>query len=184
MHQLFDVQELQLGRRKFRSGSSGVVHVVGDPRMGMPAVTKPRHETSLSAKIMFGNKRFSFEVMELDRSPQSIAKLVKKKGREGFVPSSWDMILATLNCPVQSFQVKFEDIVSLECRSTGEEWELVLNLKKPVSCYAKSPSSNWKTVESPLANCKTIRCVTAAPSDPSDPSARRGSASTRFETLP
>ena len=62
-------------------------------------------------------------------------------------------------------KVKFEDVQSLECvGGCGPEWELVLNLKKPPSCYKKTNGS-WATVESPaaIASAKTIRCVTRAP---------------------
>ena len=65
--------------------------------------------------------------------------------------------------PYPPFKVKFEDVQSLECRGCGHEWELVLNLKKPPSCYSKTNGSSWVTVESPVASAKTIRCVTRAP---------------------
>lgn len=160
----FNLQELQLGRRKFRSGTSGAP--VQLRPMGQQQPEKiPRYETLLCGKIMFGNKRFSFETLELDRSHANINKILKRKNvpEEEKIPTLLEVLLARTRAPLYSFQVKFEDVQSLECRGCGHEWELVLNLKKPPSCYSKTNGSSWETVESPVASAKTIRCVTRAP---------------------
>ena len=137
-----------------------------DPRLGIPAKSIQRHETFLCGKIMFGNKRFSFEVLEHDYSPENMAKILRKNkmcDREEFVPTFWNLTMAKLKSPVYSYQVKFEDVQSMECRRLQEEWEMVLHLKKPLSCYSKTDGNSWHTVESPVGNAKTIRCVTAPP---------------------
>ncbi|CAJ1406886.1 unnamed protein product [Effrenium voratum] len=170
----FNLQDLQIGRRKFRSGTSGpAIHLPADRLLGALPQAVQRYETFVCGKIMFGNQRFSFEVRELDRSPQNIAKLLRKKcDREAYAPTFLDMTLATMHSPVQSFQVKFQDVASMECRNVSQEWELVLKLKKPLSCYSKTNGRSWQTVESPLANAKTIRCVTA-PCEPKNGSERQ-----------
>lgn len=163
----FNLQELQLGRRKFRSGTSGAAVQLSPLEPGQRQPEKiQRYETLLCGKIMFGNKRFSFETLELDRSHANINKMLKRKNlAEEKIPSLLEVLLARTQAPLYSFQVKFEDVQSLECvGGCGPEWELVLNLKKPPSCYKKTNGS-WATVESPaaIASAKTIRCVTRAP---------------------
>lgn len=159
----FNLQDLQVGRKKFRSGSSAPAVQLNDRLMAEGLQRKlQRNETFLCGKILFGNKRFSFEVMEMDRSAGNIAKLLRNKD-ENFAPTFFDMMIASTRCPVQSFQVKCEDVLSMECRQLHEEWELVLNLKKPLSCYAKTNGGSWQTAANPGA--KTISCRTAAPDE-------------------
>lgn len=50
----------------------------------------------------------------------------------------------------------------MECQQLGDEWELLLHLKKEASCYIKT-DGGWETGESPVESATTIRCVTAAP---------------------
>ena len=163
----FNLQEVQIGRRKFRSGTSGpAVQLRGDPRVGLAPQRLPRYETSLCGKIMFGNKRFSFETSEFDRSAQNINKILRRKNIDPseVTPTFLEVSLAKLQSPLYSFQAKFEDIQSMQCQKLHDEWELVLNLNKPLFCYTKTNGS-WQTVESPVGSAKTLRCVTSAPSN-------------------
>lgn len=165
----FNVKELQIGRRKWRSGTSGpAVQIAGDPLLGTPPQKVPRNETFLCGKIMLGNKRFAFEVLEINRSPENVAKILRKQriargDREDFAPTFWNVSLARLHSPLYSFQLKFEDVLSMESHALYDEVELVFTLKKALSCYMKTNGGSLQTVESPVGNAKTIRCVTAPP---------------------
>ena len=164
----FNLQELQIGRRKWRSGTSGpMIKLMPDPMMGL-AEPKPiqRYETCLCGKIMFGNKRFAFEVLEVDCSHEKVAEVLRKKKirpRDEFEPTFFNLLLAKSHFPIYSFQVKFEDVVSLECQPLHGEWEAVVQLKKPLSCYMKTNGSSLVTVESPVGIAKTVRFITGPP---------------------
>ena len=167
----FNVKELQIGRRKWRSGTSGpAVQIAGDPLLGTPPQKVPRNETFLCGKIMLGNKRFAFEVLEINRSPENVAKILRKQriargDREDFAPTFWNVSLARLHSPLYSFQLKFEDVLSMESHALHDEVEveLVFTFKEALSCYMKTNGGSLQTVESPVGNAKTIRRVTAPP---------------------
>jgi hypothetical protein len=86
--------------------------------------------TCKRSTLRFGNKRFSFETLELDRSHANINKILKRKNvpEEEKIPTLLEVLLARTRAPLYSFQVgvaKRNGIWPIEIpdlQSTNEEF--------------------------------------------------------------
>lgn len=149
----FHVAHLQADEKVWTAGREGAMVSFGDGverlRVGGSGQL-PQKEVLLSGKVLFGRRRFAFEVQVLDRNPEAVRKLLKKAqqieeerfgprdfGQRDFdkkVSLDWfDAYRAQEYAAKHSIQVKFEDIERVEV--AGEEVTLVLS--KVPQCYVK-----------------------------------------------
>eukprot|EP00438_Fugacium_kawagutii_P024702 Skav235542 [mRNA] locus=scaffold3067:204385:208395:+ [translate_table: standard] len=168
----FHVAHLQAGEKVWTAGPGRAMVSFGDGRNFRQL---PEQEVLLSGKVLFGRRRFAFEVQVLDRKPEAVRKLLKKAQQiedERFGPRDFDDFgqrdldkKGTLDwfdaykaqeyTAKHSIQVKFEDIERVEV--AGEEVHLVL---RKVQCYVK-PDGEMAIVN--MECCKDItggaRCI-------------------------
>jgi len=164
----FNLADLQVGRRKWRSGKSGPQLKLDASQLGLPPKPIQRREVVLRGKLLLGRQRFAFEILEVDYSPEAVASVLKKAHMKDVPATSWlGAHLAKDRSPLHSLQVKFEDVQSLQCERVGEVDVVTLHLKKAVSCYIK-PAGQARCVQLEVGNditngAKTIRFTTASP---------------------
>jgi len=123
---------------------------------------------------MVGKKRFSFEIVEHNRSSKIIASLLGNR-LSMFPPSSSLAVqLARPLAPVLSIQVKFEDIESIAQHGR----EVTFTMKAPVLCYAKPAGEERRAQLSVTADvtggAKSLHFKTAAPRHESDEMQQKG----------